>query len=251
MSLATEFGFDFVSVEMATSSSGPWTDIASAGWTGDTGLCFFLFTEDAVGVRRNQATSSSASGCRATATARPTAPDRGHRAQVRRRPGADGQLRRSSTAPRWPRRMWPASRRSCCSKNWQLTTARRTAILLNRRHDARLRRQGRDRGSRQRRRRAHRGQAARSREPNTTIIGLSRNGDEGDDQVQVERGRLDSSSASSTAARGRPCSSPKTYMNLAHRSHTIRVRAIDKVGNVDASPAAKTFNSRSGAPHGR
>jgi hypothetical protein len=37
------------------------------------------------------------------------------------------------------------------------------------------------------------------------------------------------------------CSSPKTFKNLAHRTHTIRVRAIDKVGNVDASPAAKTF----------
>ena len=37
------------------------------------------------------------------------------------------------------------------------------------------------------------------------------------------------------------CSSPKTYKNLAHRTHTIRVRAVDQVGNVDASPAAKSF----------
>ena len=40
------------------------------------------------------------------------------------------------------------------------------------------------------------------------------------------------------------CSSPKTYRNLKKGRHTIRVRAIDKVGNVDASPAVKTFRVR-------
>ncbi len=37
------------------------------------------------------------------------------------------------------------------------------------------------------------------------------------------------------------CSSGKTYTGLGKGSHTFRVRAIDKVGNVDGSPAAKTW----------
>jgi hypothetical protein len=37
------------------------------------------------------------------------------------------------------------------------------------------------------------------------------------------------------------CSSPKTYSSLKKGRHTLRVRATDKAGNVDASPASKTW----------
>jgi N,N-dimethylformamidase beta subunit-like, C-terminal/Domain of unknown function (DUF4082)/Bacterial Ig-like domain/Bacterial Ig domain/Purple acid Phosphatase, N-terminal domain len=37
------------------------------------------------------------------------------------------------------------------------------------------------------------------------------------------------------------CSSPKTYLLLSFASHTFQVRAIDGVGNVDPTPAVRTF----------
>ncbi len=37
------------------------------------------------------------------------------------------------------------------------------------------------------------------------------------------------------------CSSPKTLSNLSFGSHTFRVRAIDAAGNVDPTPATRTF----------
>jgi hypothetical protein len=37
------------------------------------------------------------------------------------------------------------------------------------------------------------------------------------------------------------CSSPKTYSTLALGSHTFRVRAQDQAGNVDSTPASRTF----------
>ena len=39
----------------------------------------------------------------------------------------------------------------------------------------------------------------------------------------------------------KPCVSGKSYKNLKKGKHTFRVRAIDKAGNVDASPIAKTW----------
>ncbi|MDP9439577.1 MAG: hypothetical protein M3P49_12695, partial [Actinomycetota bacterium] len=38
-----------------------------------------------------------------------------------------------------------------------------------------------------------------------------------------------------------PCASPKSYTALTNGSHTFRVRAIDQAGNVDASPASRTW----------
>jgi hypothetical protein len=44
------------------------------------------------------------------------------------------------------------------------------------------------------------------------------------------------------------CASPKSYACLADRSHTFLVRAIDLVGNVDASPASHTWTVDKTAP---
>ena len=38
-----------------------------------------------------------------------------------------------------------------------------------------------------------------------------------------------------------PCVSPKTYANLLDGSHTVSVRAIDRAGNIDATPATRTW----------
>src|SRR5919107_2150620 len=37
------------------------------------------------------------------------------------------------------------------------------------------------------------------------------------------------------------CTSPKSYTNLSNGSHTFDVRATDRAGNVDATPASRTF----------
>jgi hypothetical protein len=37
------------------------------------------------------------------------------------------------------------------------------------------------------------------------------------------------------------CDSPRAYGGLARGDHSFRVRAVDPVGNVDTSPAARTW----------
>jgi hypothetical protein len=37
------------------------------------------------------------------------------------------------------------------------------------------------------------------------------------------------------------CSSPKGYSSLSKGSHTFRVRAVDKAGNMDPTPASRAF----------
>ena len=44
------------------------------------------------------------------------------------------------------------------------------------------------------------------------------------------------------------CASPQTYTGLAAGEHTFAVRAIDAAGNVDATPATRTFTVDSTAP---
>ena len=44
------------------------------------------------------------------------------------------------------------------------------------------------------------------------------------------------------------CASPKAYSGLANGSHTFRVRAADAAGNVDPSPAARTWTVNVPAP---
>ncbi|WP_188113255.1 FG-GAP-like repeat-containing protein [Nocardioides humilatus] len=58
-------------------------------------------------------------------------------------------------------------------------------------------------------------------------------GDPGDDVDHFEC-KLDSDSYAD-------CTSPKHYVDLPHGSHTFSVRAVDVVGNVDATPAERTW----------
>jgi tripartite motif-containing protein 71 len=46
----------------------------------------------------------------------------------------------------------------------------------------------------------------------------------------------------------RACSSPKTYAGLADGPHTVRVRATDKAGNVDPTPASWSFTVDTAPP---
>lgn len=50
-----------------------------------------------------------------------------------------------------------------------------------------------------------------------------------------------------TSAAWTPCTSPKTYSNLAKGGYTVAVRASDAAGNTDPTPATQTFTIRKGA----
>ena len=41
--------------------------------------------------------------------------------------------------------------------------------------------------------------------------------------------------------RFRPCTSPKTYKRIKAGTHTFRVKARDRAGNLDATPTVKRF----------
>ncbi len=56
--------------------------------------------------------------------------------------------------------------------------------------------------------------------------------------------RLDSSQAGDWMA----CASPKEYASLADGAHTFEVRAVDKAGNADATPAVSTWTVDTTAP---
>jgi large repetitive protein len=47
-----------------------------------------------------------------------------------------------------------------------------------------------------------------------------------------------------------PCSSPESYSNLSDGSHAFRVKATDAAGNVDESPATRSFTVDTVAPRG-
>jgi hypothetical protein len=44
------------------------------------------------------------------------------------------------------------------------------------------------------------------------------------------------------------CTSPKSFTNLSNNSHTFDVRATDEAGNVDATPASRTFSVEAPPP---
>src|SRR4029434_5775788 len=44
------------------------------------------------------------------------------------------------------------------------------------------------------------------------------------------------------------CSSPKTYSSLSEGSHTFQVRATDRAGNTDQTPATRTWTVDTTAP---
>ena len=241
MNLATELNFDFVSVEMATASGGPWTDISFGGWSGNTGpSTFFIFTEDAaafdnranvfIRFRLKSDASNQANGARIEDIV----------LKCVGVPGPTGSYALlDGTSMATPHVAGVAA--LVLSKNWQLTTAQlRTAILSS--GDTVPGLAGKvatgDRVN------VAAALAAVGLpdlvKPNTTITGFSRTGT----KATIKFKSSETGSTFQCKLDGgawKACSSPKTYKNLSHRTHTIRVRAIDKVGNVDASPAAKTF----------
>lgn len=79
--------------------------------------------------------------------------------------------------------------------------------------------------------------------PNTTITAGPRN----PTTARIATFRFTSSQAGSKfeckhmAGPWTACTSPRTYRSLAFGSHTFRVRAIDPSGNIDATPAVRTW----------
>jgi subtilisin family serine protease len=82
--------------------------------------------------------------------------------------------------------------------------------------------------------------------PNTTIS----SGPSGRVSSRTATFRFRSNEAGSTfqckldSGAWKPCSSPKTFRNLARRQHTFQVRARDAAGNVDSTPAKRTWTIR-------
>jgi subtilisin family serine protease len=82
--------------------------------------------------------------------------------------------------------------------------------------------------------------------PNTTIL----SGPSGRVSSRTATFRFRSNETGSTfqckldSGAWKPCSSPKTFRNLARRQHTFSVRARDAAGNVDATPAKRTWTIR-------
>ena len=54
------------------------------------------------------------------------------------------------------------------------------------------------------------------------------------------------SSASSTAAHFTPCASPIAYKKLKLGRHKFEVRAVDRAGNKDETPATASFKATAG-----
>jgi subtilisin family serine protease len=79
--------------------------------------------------------------------------------------------------------------------------------------------------------------------PNTTITAGPRN----PTTARIATFRFSSSQAGSKfeckhmSGPWTACTSPRTYRSLAFGSHTFRVRAIDPSGNIDATPAVRTW----------
>ena len=79
--------------------------------------------------------------------------------------------------------------------------------------------------------------------PNTTITAGPRN----PTTARIATFRFTSSQAGSKfeckhmAGPWTRCTSPRTYRSLAFGLHTFRVRAIDPSGNIDATPAVRTW----------
>jgi hypothetical protein len=81
--------------------------------------------------------------------------------------------------------------------------------------------------------------AGSSTPTNSTSASLSFSSDEAGSTFEC---RLDGGAWAS-------CSSPKAYSSLPDGSHTFEVRAIDTAGNVDATPASRTWTIDTAAPN--
>ena len=242
MHLDTEDGFDFLTIEASNSSSGPWTDVSQGGWSGSTGSFFQTVPGGRRRLRRRRERLPALPPARATPASQG---DGAHIDDIELMcvgsPSPTGDYQNlNGTSMATPHVAGAAA--LVLSRNPNLTPAQvRTLILSNVDPVAGL--SGKvvtarppEREQRRPRRGRHQAEHVDHRRPEEQ--------DEephGDVQVQVAPRRAPRSSASSTAAPSRRAARGRPTANLKKGSHTFQVRATDKFGNLDTTPAKKTW----------